>query len=137
MKREDSVWSSSFSVSDRADVPLGIRLFGIGGHIAELITDLRGDGSRESTPREARQLIDELNRHFGNLRETLQSSEPSLAAAIIQPVMDRLTESLAAVASARPDLSEKCESLTNSLATFLQPAPQEPSWDSGEPDLPF
>lgn len=36
-----SVWSSSFFIADSPDVPLGIRLFGIGGHLAELITDLR------------------------------------------------------------------------------------------------
>ena len=39
---ETSVWSSSFSVGDTADVPLGIRLFGIGCHLAELIVGLRG-----------------------------------------------------------------------------------------------
>ena len=82
-------------------------------------------------------MIDQLNRHFGNLREVLQTSELAVADALIQPVLDRFAESLAAVAFAHPDLSAKCESLTNTLTTFLDPAPEEPPWDSDDSGLPF
>ena len=112
----ESVWSSSFSVGDAADVPLGVRLFGIGGHLAELIVDIRGEADGSSAAPEAQRFIDQLNRDFGNLRELLQTSEPSLAAALIDPVIDRFAESLAAAASARPDLSAKCESLTKKIS---------------------
>ena len=54
------------------------------------------------------------------LRELLQTFEPSLAAAILDPVFERFAESLAAAASAGPELSAKCESLTNSLARFFE-----------------
>ena len=134
---ETSVWSSSFSVGDAADVPLGIRLFGIGGHLAELIADLRGEADGHPTEPEAQQLIDTLNRDFGNLREVLQNSEPTLAAALIDPVIDRFAESLSAVASARADLSAKCESLTGSLAKFLDPSSSKSAWESGDADYPF
>lgn len=134
---EDSIWSSSFSVQDSADVPLGVRLFGIGGHLAELIVDIRGEADGPSAAPVVQRLIDQLNRDFGNLRELLQTSEPSLAVALINPVRDRFTESLADVASARPDLSAKCESLTNGLARFLDPHASESTWESGDSETPF
>lgn len=37
----NSIWSSSFCVDQMAGVPLGIRLFGLGCYLAELISDLR------------------------------------------------------------------------------------------------
>jgi len=137
---EKSVWSSSFSLSDAADLPLGVRLFAIGGHLAELIVDLRGDVAGAAAPPEAQRWIDQLNRDFGNLHEVLQTSEPSLAEALISPLINRFTESLFAVASARPDLTEKCDSMTNSLVQFLEPDSSdspESTRDSGDPDLPF
>jgi hypothetical protein len=137
VESENSVWSSSFSVGDDADLPLGIRLFGIGGHLAELVVDIRGEAGSDSVAPEAQRFIDQLNRDFGNLREILQSSEPSHAETLLDPVLDRFAESLAAVASARPDLSAKCELLTNSLARFLEPPSSESTWDSGNSDLPF
>jgi hypothetical protein len=116
---ENSVWSSSFSVRDTA-APLGVRLFGIGGHLAELIVDLRSEAADPSAAPEVQRFIDRLNRDFGNLRELLQTSGPSLAAALLDPVLERFAESLATVASARPELSTKCESLTNSLARVFE-----------------
>ena len=62
----------SVSVGDTADVPLGIRVFGIGCHLAELIVGLRAGADRESVPQETQSYIDQVNRDFGNLREVLQ-----------------------------------------------------------------
>jgi ABC-type transporter Mla subunit MlaD len=120
-------------------VPLGIRLFGIGRHLAELIADLRGEADGRPvddspTGPEIQRFIDTLNRDFGNLREVLQDSEPSLTAALIDPVIDRFTETLSAVASAHADLAAKCESLTGSLARFLDPSSSEPTWESDDSD---
>lgn len=134
---EASVWSSSFSVGENADVPLGVRLFGIGGHLAELMVDLRGYADRLPAVPDAQQLIDQLNRDFGNLREVLQSSEPALAAALIQPVMDRFAETLAAVAAADIRLSAKCESLTNIVGRLLEPRPPESTGDGEDSSFPF
>jgi hypothetical protein len=134
---EESVWSSSFSVADATDVPLGIRLFGIGCQLAELIADIGRETGDPSTASPTQPWIDQLNRDFGNLREVLQTSELSVAEALIRPVLDRFGESLAAVASGRPDLSAKCESLTSSLNKFLDPHPSESTWDSGDSDIPF
>ena len=138
--REDgssAIWSRSFSVGDTADVPLGIRVFGVGCHLAELIVGLRAGADRETTPPEAQRHIDQLNRDFGNLRELLQSSDSSLAAALIDPVLDRFAETLDSVATARPDLAPQCESLTNDLHKLLDPPVQEPTWDSEDPEIPF
>ena len=135
--KENSVWSSSFSVGDAADVPLGIRLFGIGGHLAELITDIRSESGGACEPPHAQQLIDQLNRDFGNVREVLQTSEAEFAEALIDPVITHFTESLATVAATRPDLSAKCEALTESLARFLEPQPPEEPWDDDDSEFPF
>lgn len=132
-----SVWSSSFSVGDAADVPLGVRLFGIGGHLAELIVDLRGDADQLPIATDAQRLIDQLNRDFGNLREVLQSSEPTLAAALVHPVMDRFAETLADVATMHPQLSAKCDSLTNIVSRFLEPRPAESTGDGEDSNFPF
>ena len=134
---DKSVWSSSFSAGDDANLPLGIRLFAIGGHLAELIVDIRGSVNIASTAPENQQLIDRLNRDFGNMRETLQSLEPSLAEALIDPVIDRFDESLAAVVSRRPDLSEKCQDLTDSLSKFLEPESEESDWTADDSESPF
>ncbi len=91
-------------------------MFGIGGHLAELIVDLRGEAADPSAAPDVERFIDRLNRDFGNLRELLQTSESCLAEALLDPVIERFAESLAAVAAARPELSSKCESLTSSLA---------------------
>jgi len=132
-----NVWSRSFQVADTANVPLGIRVFGIGCHLAELIVGLRAGADRESTPPEAQRHIDQLNRDFGNLREMLQSDDSSLAQALIDPVLDRFAESLSSVATARADLALQCEALTSELSEILNPPPPEASSDSCDPDIPF
>lgn len=141
--REDgtnAVWSRSFAVGDTADVPLGIRVFGVGCRLAELIVGLRGDADREATPPEVQRHIDQLNRDFGNLREVLQSTESSLAASLVEPVASRFAETLGAVAAAHPDLAEQCDSLRGELEELLSPPPPESDWvyDPNDPDdVPF
>jgi hypothetical protein len=136
-KKENSVWTSSFALDDEVDVPLGVRLFDIGAHLAELIVDLRGDYTGSETTPQSREWIDQLNRDFGNLREVLQTSEASLVEALIDPVINHFSELLATIAATHPDLSEKCESLTTELKQFLDPAPPEEEWDGGDFDVPF
>jgi hypothetical protein len=133
----DSVWSRSLTVGETAEVPLGIRLFGIGCRLAELIVGLRAGFDRETTPLETQRHIDQLNRNFGNFRELLQNSDSSLAEALIDPVLDHFAETLATIASARPDLAEQCESVTTDLHNLLEPPSPAPTWDAGDPDHPF
>lgn len=131
----NAVWSRSFVVEDTADVPLGIRVFGLGCRLAELIVGLREGSNRESTPPETQGHIDQLNRDFGNLRELLQGPDLSLAAALIGPVLDRFKETLATVSTARPDLAPQCESLSRDLDKLTE-APSS-DCDSLEDDIPF
>jgi hypothetical protein len=133
---ENSIWKSSFIVEDES-APLGVRLFGIGARLAELFVDLRSESSPAGEASPGQPLIDRLNRDFGNLRNVLQSSDSSLTEALIQPVIDRLIESLAATAAARPELLDKCDSLTQTLTRFLDPEPDFPSPDWGDSDVPF
>ena len=69
---DGSVWSRSFSLGE-SEIPLGIRLFGLGCHLAELIGGLRADG-KSASPGMQRH-IDQLNRDFGNLRGLLQDTD--------------------------------------------------------------
>jgi hypothetical protein len=135
----NAVWSRSFSVGDTADVPLGIRVFGVGCRLAELIVGLRDGADREATPPQVQQQIDRLNRDFGNLREVLESADASLAASLFDPVVDRFVDTLDDVAEAREDLEMQCESLTDELRELLAPSPPMPEgligdWDG---EIPF
>ena len=132
-----AVWRRSVNVEDAADAPLGIRIFGVGCHLAELIEGLRAGTARESTAEESQRRIDQLNRDFGNLREILQSSESSLTEALLDPVLDRFAETLATVAMVHPDLDPQCEYLTNELRTLLDPPPPGPTWTADGDDVPF
>ena len=137
-----SVWSSSFA-RDGANVPLGIRLFGLGGHLAELIADLREAGDHPS-------LIDTLNRDFGNLREVLgQTASQEFQEGLLEPVLAKFSETLTRVAEGHPPLQAKCDDLISQLTRFLVPerdtddglfggtpwVPHEDEPDSG--DFPF
>ena len=124
-------------MDNTADVPLGIRVFGVGCHLAELIVGLRHGADRENTPPETQSYIDLVNRDFGNLREVLQSSDASLALALIDPVLDRFTETLATVGTDRPDLAPQCEALSKEIQKLLDPPPPEPKWDDGDLEVPF
>ena len=132
-----AVWSRSVCAGDTADVPLGIRVFGVGCRLAELIVGLRGDADRAASAPETQRHVDQLNRDFGNLRDILQGPDFSRAEALIDPVIDHLVESLATVGSARSDLARQCESLTADLYTLLHPPTTEPSGDADDSDVPF
>jgi hypothetical protein len=101
-----SVWTRSLS-ADAPDEPAGIRLFGIGAHLAELGVDLRSSPDTVA-------LADSLNHHFGNLRAAAQDGSGEL----IAPVVDRLCEELTPIVAARPDLAAKCEALESELRAF-------------------
>jgi hypothetical protein len=139
-----SIWKTSFSVGDTENVPLGVRVFGIGCHLAEILADLlsgarRPPNSNDATrpgkrqaaesdviPPDSQHFIDDLDRDFGNLRELLYRSEPSLAAALIDPAIDRFAETLTTIGRERPKLAEKCESLAHSLSNLLASPTDEP-----------
>jgi len=133
----NAVWSQKFSVSETADVPLGVRVFGIGCRLAELIAGLRAGDDRETTPAPIQEEIDELNRDFGNLREVLQDSDSSVIEALLDPVLGRFRGTLDRVAAAHSDLAADCESLSDDLRQLLDPPPPEPDWESDDADLPF
>ena len=132
-----AIWSRSFSVGDITDLPLGARVFVIGCRLAELIVGLRDGADREATSPEAQWHIDQLNRHFGNLRELLQSSDSSLAEALIEPVLRRFGEALDAVATQDTTLALQCESLADTLQQVLDPSSGQEADDSREPGNPF
>jgi hypothetical protein len=133
----NSVWSRSISVGDAQDVPVGIRVFGVGCRLAELIAELRAGASRETTTPETQGHIDRLNRAFGNLREILQGTDPTLSEALLGPVVQRFAETLDVVAGARPELEPRCLSLSDELERLLDPPPPQGKWQPGDLDVPF
>jgi hypothetical protein len=114
-------WSFRFDEEEAADVPPEVRVYRIGCRLAELIVSLRAGADRETTPPETQRQIDQLNRDFGNLRELLQSDDVPSAEALVDPVLDRFAETLAMVATDRPELARQCESLTEDLRRLLDP----------------
>ncbi|HEV8058371.1 MAG TPA: hypothetical protein VGP68_00740 [Gemmataceae bacterium] len=133
----NAIWSRSFTVNDAANVPLGVRIFGIGCHLAELIVGLRDGADREAVPVDTQRHIDQLNRDFGNLREILQNSDVSLAVALIDPVLDRFTETLDRVATDRPDLAKQCQSITDDLHKLLNPPSEDEGKEFPDEEVPF
>jgi len=136
-----AVWSRSFATGD-FEIPLGVRVFDWGCRLAELIVDLRAGADRAATSPAAQSEIDLLNRHFGNLREVLQSGEMSdadaeRAAALMEPVLERFVETLNAVATAHRVLSPKCDSLIEELREFFDPPAVASDWGVGESGMPF
>lgn len=129
----DYVWERSFVAKEGADFP-AMRLFAVGSRLAELVYDLK-------YLTEARNLIDQLSRNFGNLREVTQSDE--FGEALVEPVVTKFCETLDAVAASRSDLAAKCESLESDLKRFWE-TPSEVDPESGgdgnpytDDDLPF
>ena len=140
-----AVWSRSFAIDDTADVPLGIRVFGLGARLAEVIADLRAGAERDAVPPAVQAHIDLLNRDFGNLRELLQSPDESLAATLLDPVCERFRESLDAVAAEHAHLADRCSDLARQLISLADP-PEPPTEsyddedngdDGDEDDVPF
>lgn len=103
-----SIWSCSFSMADAPDVPMGVRLFGLGGHLGELTLDLR------ELP-EGRQFVGQINRDFGNLREVLSGAEDGVVSTLLSPTITRFAETLDDIAAACPDLEPKCNDLIRKL----------------------
>ncbi|MGH7137540.1 MAG: hypothetical protein ACREHD_17480, partial [Pirellulales bacterium] len=134
----DTVWRQSFSARESGDEPLELRLFAVGSHLAEIIADLK-------RPPEDRPLIEALKRHFANLREVARSTDLSLAAALIEPVVERFCETLAEVSAAHPDLARRSGVLDSRLRRFCEP-PREAEDDGDafggddsfdDDDIPF
>lgn len=64
----------------------------------------------------------------------LQSSDASLTAALIEPVLDRFVDLLESVAAIRPDLADRCHDLASDLRQFLDPEPTREAYDD---EIPF
>jgi hypothetical protein len=110
----NTVWSRSYSQDDGPDTPIGIQLFGIGCHLAELLEDLREAGEDSSVGKE-------LNRDFGNLREVLGAAGRAETPSLVDPVITRMQDLLDNIAASHSDLDRKCCDLSNKLARFLMP----------------
>jgi molybdopterin converting factor small subunit len=86
----------SFSADNLADTPPALIVFGLAAHLSELTMDLKESVADQN-------LIDDLNRYFGNLREVVGSPESEL----IEPAVERFSECLHAISEARPMLFAK------------------------------
>ncbi len=119
---QSSVWNRSFSYQRSGDSG-DLTLFGLGGHLAELIVDSKELG-------EASERIYGLNRDFGNLREAVANPSGSL----VDPVVSSLCDKLALLSDTQPKLAEKCEDLQRQLREFARQISGEMNSDH---DVPF
>ena len=133
---KDPIWSSSYTTLDGSEndatVTIGIRVFGIGCNLAELIGDLRLAEAPQAT-------IDELNRHFGNLRQVLGQTTEVGNASLIEPVVERFIESINALTSTGPHFDRKTADLIHNLSHLTTPPPPSPprDWSSEDLEFPF
>jgi hypothetical protein len=127
------MWQCSYSDAEAQRSPL-MRLFSIGSHLAELISDLKEPHRDRELPKSDRELVDQLSRDFGNLREVAGACEAEAAEELIEPVVERFCRSLDFLAGYRPDLDGKSNDLQEQLRGFLEPGPAI-ARDSD--DLPF
>ncbi|HET6882216.1 MAG TPA: hypothetical protein VFI31_18775 [Pirellulales bacterium] len=135
----DSVWQRSFSLRESGDEPLELRLFAVGSQLAEIIADLK-------RPPEDRPLIEALKRDFANLRDVARSGDLSLAAALIEPVVERFCETLSEAAAAHGELERRTAALDSRLRRFAEPTRETDDDDSDafggdksfdDDDIPF
>jgi hypothetical protein len=121
--QSSTIWKSSYSAPESESESPGLRLVGIGGHLGELLTDLKAPPCSED-------FVESLNRYFGNVRAVLQEPEGD---ALLAPAVDRFCEELDEVAVVREDLREKCLDLKRQARRFAARAMDEPIDD----DMPF
>jgi hypothetical protein len=120
---DDDEWTPPkfhFSTFDPNSV-LAVMQFGY--DLAGLIAELQK--SSDSQP-----LADSLQRHFGNLRETVENKQSELR----EPVTDRFGEELLVVAATRTDLAARCDHLAEQLKNLAASGAFDgPRWD----EVPF
>jgi hypothetical protein len=123
-KREKSelIWHRSYSNPDAHSGPPALAVFGLASHLAELTQDLKEAGARAAA-------IEELNRCFGNVREVTSPPNSSL----IEPVVERMSDALAAIGDEYPTLAVKCTDLARQIREFGERVVQPRLED----DVPF
>jgi hypothetical protein len=123
MAETETVWKTSHVNEESLAKSPTMALWGVGAHLSELTLDLKDKpGGQE--------LIDQLNRAFGNLRATVD--DPS--AALVEPVTERMCECLSMIAEAHPALAEKCADLEGKLCALAHRLTNGPRWNE---ELPF
>jgi hypothetical protein len=104
---ESTIWKTSFLAPETEHDSPSLRLFGIAGHLGELVTDLkRLPGGDE--------YVEPLNRYFGNVRGALDEPE----AALVGPAVERFCLELSEAAAMHGDLAEKCHDLQEQARRF-------------------
>lgn len=109
LRLHPSVWQRSYVNWDELETlpsesAIEIMLFGIGGHLAELGLDL------EDAP-EGEKLAQALRRDFTDLRHALRTDSEVL----VEDCLQKLREDLAEIATATPQLVDKCVDLQSQL----------------------
>ncbi len=98
-------------------VSSGLWLFDLGSELAEVIVALRG---ARNEFREARlPQIEELNRHFANVRAAVGRSTETVSCDLLEPVTERFRDALLRVASQYPEAAEVCDSVLDFLSEPL------------------
>jgi hypothetical protein len=99
-QRGKRLWASSYVNPDFMNRSPAAAVRGVAFNLAELVQDSKDAGA-------SRDVIDDLNRRFGNLRDVVSGADLALAG----PAAERLCESLASLAAGHPPLAQKCADL--------------------------
>lgn len=120
--KTESVWQTRYVAEETMAGAPELAILGLGTYLAELTQNLKDAAAEQAT-------IDTLNRIFGNLRDA--AGDPG--AALVEPVIERFDEALAAIVEQHADLAAKCDDLQRQLRAFGRRLAAEP-WDE---ELPF
>jgi hypothetical protein len=114
-------WKESFSAADLAAGSPDLALLGIAAHLSELGLKLKELPAGQPW-------VESLNRHFGNLREAVGNPDGGL----LEPVVERFCDELAAAAADHQALGEQCADLDRQVRQLAEAMASR----TGE-DLPF
>jgi hypothetical protein len=117
-----SIWRCSGSDPHALDGPPALAVFALAAHLGELTQDLKDTGASHD-------MIDELNRSFGNVRDVADPPNTDL----LEPVIEKMCETLAAVGEAHPLLADKTADLERQFRRFASRLVEPPEFD----ELPF
>jgi hypothetical protein len=105
-KKRKTLWRSYVNNAAIGNSPT-FAIYGFATYLTELVSDLKDASASQEE-------IAELNRRFGNIREVVDGADFSL----IDPVIDRFSESLASLATSYPALADKCNDLDRQVREF-------------------
>jgi hypothetical protein len=100
-------------MAESTELPVGVRLMGIAGHVAELVVELKERPHSE-------ELVDQLNRDFRKFREVFSGNDSSELESPADPIMERFDQTLRDIGGQHSELEPRCSDLARKIKTLRE-----------------